>query len=1778
MARFDSFFCAQDVHGPTPVYAEGTLQSSATIAPEGTLLQLASGQAAGFPVDVRVHAEISQAGKPTLLGWITKRDTVAHTVIFRPINQRRTQDFDAGVQYTSGAIVRTRAIFPVSLPIDLTEAPAGTYRYLVIGEGSVLTNQSGRAAKLKLRTNAEAFHNPWAAVGVDKGLAQVTTQQADQRIQFVQAHSLSVTPGTVREIYWSAEWGSQISGFSLGCDHARLIALRIDQCPVFVETGDGIAAVSTTNGAGADVATLTAPSAGEYVCAITGALGSSVGGRVICEVLHKNSGGTTLGTYAVNDLDPQNSTDREPWGTVLHIASMSAGDKIVVRLYATGGGTVFCDRLYGALFTKPPYMRSVQSTKLGSEVEALPATFGELRSAGVTLPNTGRYVELIAASVGTSSSTRILARPRFSADTAGFYTGTVAPRSALDFPSVTARSRASFFFQREKRAAGLATNYLDGKQGNAGNVLTDYVSFLWIGLEDGIAVTADGEWVVAAKIEAARNYKTWQPAGPSDVFQKQIPDVVRLSGVRRNGTDMTLVSGVPANVGEYSWDEATHTVKVKLPSGKTPGDSDETILVVTLLHAADGDLVLEEPDGSSQPYEWRLESTPTFRRGLRVDERGASSSESLGEIGVAAADGRFDKTALRQIYQGLRATFLVGPKNGSRKERDWIPYLTATCGTQFVDQDVLRLPLYGSFIELAKPLSEATFSIYQGSIQRTGQLAPIVRGHVSRVVAYRTTNDESSAMAWNTFKVSHLPLESIPKVYLDGTTGVAISGAYVDATAANLANGEVKIKNEAFDPDGVGSQSFLPLHDTVFCEVYGTPEDNTQTGRTLRLPGEIALTIYRQGLPSSLIDVQSFVDLDRIWRYRLKSGRPVPIAPAVGFYSDRTISIAAAARSVLAYAFAEPIINHAGRIAAAVLDFHALNLTLNPGFEEDGSSIWPWTVAGGSASASIGTSTTYHGQRAIQVSSGGSADAALIQPISIRKGKQNVLLTPVVGLQTGAAAKCRLSVVRPGNGLDEELSDPLEVSQTEWRRLEHYLELDEDEVGTTLVKVFPAHGDTMATSIFVDDFEAWPIYAAVDENNRKTDVLGEIDEAAFFQARVEVDTNYQADTDPAVILNDGDLQGVLTGLSIARYAMPGSGRVDPGRDVIIADAESSAGTAAAYLQLYSEPRQAQRFDLQGRIGHPIVTDLIYDRALRRLESADSFPVYAIREVSAEEINESAITAERQIPIVADQAEIAPTAIPLGMILFGVGTSCPADWTEVTNLADAWLAIVGAGEGADPVTLRGAWRHDHELPHDHVLDDHDHTCNATLGASDQSWQIQTAFGPTENVARGPSAGDHSHSGSFAGMRSGRVKSNPKKTNQPTTTLRTNKGSNVPNRTLRVIACKRTAAAVSTFPTTLFFGVETASAPSGFARDSALENATLRVRSANTSALATTTSGAHTPGTDTAVFPALSTSGVAVNRIVKVEKADLSAHYYGVVTGVVGSNVTVEVLHLNGDTVGISYASGSTITAPSDQAGTLQQYGDGTHNHGSVPSHLHQAPHAHDDKSTAENRASGGVTAGTIASFVEPMGGQDIGLSLPTHPHLVWATIPETTEATQAAAGSVTSTSEAKHDQLRLPWVKANAGVTSAAVGLIGFVDGLTCPPGWEAYHTGPGAILAAAASAQPASIDGGGHVHSASFAAHSVPHTHGGSQQTMSDGTSPSFSKSQNDVTGDNSGAFGGILAGGGQQGTLGHRHQVTLGSIQNVSPNAQASTGTSSSAAAGAARPPYRTLLACRKT
>jgi hypothetical protein len=388
-------------------------------------------------------------------------------------------------------------------------------------------------------------------------------------------------------------------------------------------------------------------------------------------------------------------------------------------------------------------------------------------------------------------------------------------------------------------------------------------------------------------------------------------------------------------------------------------------------------------------------------------------------------------------------------------------------------------------------------------------------------------------------------------------------------------------------------------------------------------------------------------------------------------------------------------------------------------------------------------------------------------------------------------------------------------------------------------------------------------------------------------------------------------------------------------------------------------------------------------------------------------------------------------------------------------------------------------------------------------------------------------------------------------------------------LRVKLCKRIANTVDPVPTNLAFFSETGTAPGGFTRATTLDGQTLRVAGA-LAALSTTTTAAHTPTSSSASFVVASATGIAVGRTLKIQSG--ANVYYGVVTAVAGTTITVDTLNFQGDVVGVSYASGAAVTSPATTAGTAETWP--THSHlGAVPSHQHNETHSH---AAGPSVNIGGVGPETVWTADTPISIGTWVVSEVGHAHEVIVQVPNASTQTGAAAGgTISGASAATPDTIALAFHKALAGTTQVATNLGGFVDGAICPPGWTEYTPAARRLLKGAAAGAGLAVASGAHSHAVTFNQHAVSHNHGGSVTGME--TTNTNSHYGAPYGGGDQDASGGGRAGYPGNNPQVHEHPTTLTGVSTFAGMLESVAGASSEVAGETNMPPSYALRFCVK-
>jgi hypothetical protein len=1742
-----------------------TILNAVVIGAQGAWLQLGVGQSQYFIGGADYQVYVSYGGI-ALVGRITANNPAAEQTFFLPFN-----DFDSNPQLADGwsipagaGLLYLRGFNTVELPIDLSEAPPGNYRYLILAQGTMVSFGATGQVEQVLEVNGRpgSPHHLDARPPLQQARVAIANQRASN---YFGATSLIIRGGDTRSIFLRQGMpGASAAANAATANNGRIAAIRVDQSFFFAyASGTGFTAAAL--GTEYTITEMTVPSTDNWMVVANwfeGADGGAGHNQTFLEVV--DSGGTRQSFWAWQ-YQACADGDRRPVGAV-HYLSLTAGWKVRIRF--TGyGATPKVDNWFLAMFLLPPGMRAV-SAALTQTVTSVGDSATQIASGTLTLPVTGRYLEFVSfvANNVPTGSQGVNVRPRFQADPPGYY-GT--PRGWHYREPVTGQFTTACFFHRTKRAAGPSSIYLDAWNAIAGAGSTAIGVTaqlpLYVALQIDEMPPADAEQVVTAKVETAYWFRRWSAHVDPDSFAHSLPMGSRISRIIWNGTEMTRVShyGMLTGSSQYSHDEEAASVRIRLGAGQSPSDANQVLLVCLWLHAATDPVTLIERDfygwDAPQPYRARLVSEPSYSQEVSADGTGATSSATMGEIALAAVDGHFDPDIRKRRVDGLRTIVRRGPRSDLREAQHQVQ-LVATNGGHVLDEE-LTIRLYSSLIDLRRPLTEQTWTIYQAGIARTGVLVPIVFGW-GRVAAY-LTNWAPGAANTSIYRVTAIAfgIEVFGNVFLTAEQVNAPSQVGITKDPNNAGLG---IVNTWFaDPNNPP--------DVVYAEVWGTrsiPGDSASRG--LRFPGEIARAIMRMGnVPAGEIDEQSFIDYDRIWRRRLSGGATIPAPPKVGVYFNETISIGDAVAQTLAQAFGIRSELPAGRVNAGVLDFSAQQLATNPGFESSGTDIWPW-VGYNALTSAVTTSPTYEGTRAVEISNGGNAYALLFQTVSMRKPGFAIAASLLAALKTGIGMKVRVAVVRPSDGYDPKISPAFELTNTAWKRLVHWMELDEDEVGTTTIGLFPAFNDTASLSILVDNFEIWPV--AVVSRNRRTETLSEEDEEAYFQARVQVSVNPLAALNPAVLLTDGDLAGAAT--SYAKFASPGSGRADFGTETVVADSDSAAGIAAAVVRYFSQPRFRLRTTELIGWRRPAVGDvLLDDSAFRKVIGSDEMPIYSIRRVAVQKSMRTVeIEAETRTPLISDSLEIAPQKVPLGLILISTDGTCPTDWQPYTAPQNYYLTGAYSGGGFVPGQTAGAWRHSHSLAHTHTVQAHTHTISSIgIGAVPAGDELATnaVIGPAFTpVARQ----DHTHtnpSGSWAtGAMTGSGVSS-----QPNSAISTIASGNAVT-SLRVRLCKKTAHTVEQVPVNLAFFSESATAPGGYTRATTLDSQVPRVET-GIGAVATTTTGAHTPGTATASFTVAATTNLHGNQILKITSGGSS--YYGVLTGLVGSTVTVDVLNYQGDVTGVSYPSGATVTAFSGVAGTTETV-PATHSHGgTVPSHQHNETHAHSIGASVDIT---GLAAGTTLHRDVPLGTNDISMSTDDHIHTADVQIPNaSTQTATAAGGTISAASAPSPDSISLAFHKASAGTQQVATGLGGFVDGALCPPGWVEYGAASKRLLKGAAAGQGLSVMATTHAHATTFDAHSASHNHGGAVPSTYT-TAPSAHLGPPYLGGVNTpGVAGGMpypLYGQDPVEYV-HRHALTMSGVSTFAGTLAAFSGTTGPSGGELNMPPVYALRFCVK-
>lgn len=819
-----------------------------TLAAQGNLLTIGSG---GNGLQLGQTLLLQQTSKPSAYVRVTK--VLSDTSIF--ILPRQSEGDGAGAigtVYTNTATLSSGNAIDAwetqsRCVLDLAEAREETQTFVILASASLSHSVASREARARLTINAKT-DDPYSGEA-NHGEAIVTLADAGEVFQANFVRIANVAAGDRREFALQTRNGGSSGRSQLRNGH--VLALRIDKWLNFaigVNVGTNTSATTAATSTDVVVETATIPAAVPYLVVGSALISHSSGTAAdrVVEVKIKNNG-TAIHTARIK---LRNTTDRVPIGVMTFITGVaSAALQLTINNVGASGNAEARNSMLLALplttVDMPPWLAGfATNNQAASGITGDNDYADALTSASQTLV-AGTHIEGITTGCGINTGTAATdfsaIRPVWGGDytedqtttTATeplIYEDNAAPRGNFGHGESSATGVANslnFFLWRGVRRAGATTNKVQTIR-PIGGTFDAYVGptrFVWLRESDVVEPGVDEPTTVVVEMETGLVTKQWEPTGTSGLFQKHLPDTVEVGRGILNGVDMTeaTVQGsspklVAANT--WGWDATNRLAYVYMPStpaNRSPNDERETFVLVPVERLSTKPEGLTDDAGLLRRYQPRLVREPRVRTELQVRGQGTEAGTSIGELEIAAADGRFDDRVVREVWEGLFATIYRGHRRLSGRLVDYQVIGRATTALPKLDTGKLTVGLYDRALQLERPVSESRVTTYTGTganeSVRDFVVLPVIVGSPQRVPAYRVSSDAASPTEhW--FKVCQHSVVAFGSVYASGETQTAIATGYTP-TAADLLCGQFKVKNAA----GGGDAAFNS--DTLYVDIAG---------------------------------------------------------------------------------------------------------------------------------------------------------------------------------------------------------------------------------------------------------------------------------------------------------------------------------------------------------------------------------------------------------------------------------------------------------------------------------------------------------------------------------------------------------------------------------------------------------------------------------------------------------------------------------------------------------------------------------------------------------------------------------------------------------------------------------------------------------------------------------------------------------------------------------------------------------------------------------------------
>lgn len=907
---------------------------TATFTPAAQGVEITVGTTTATSQHVGQIVVVADSGKPSWYGIITH--IISSTKIFVVPYQSATDSVGNIFQlYSTSTTVTSDLQIHNTLSIDLSDAPDGTYNYIIAsscGVAGLGTSVLVRPQMLSACKPGDPFYHDKSAAGLQRfqgryhfknGSYIASRETLEDTYMYNTVHSVSLTPGNIYEFHIAAECPSASSGASAWLRNGSIVAFRVNTFQELDKSTDssGVdnSTATYTNGGSNSITLSTTDNYMFLFCAAGKHDSTSSGG---CQ-LRFRVGATT---YADTTFLPANINNNISFGGWLKLDSVASGTVVQIEVANNSSGTANLSRWYicaiplstqtgyGFDYTNSGLLADDKKTDTDSTATM---KWNEGRTSATVTQTNRKYIEVITTNARKASGdARCFARPFFRN---GLSVG-CADRGYVG-PGLQWNG---FWVQRTNPYLnGTTTNGIETKAAVSEgiNVKLKNSHFLFLPEQDELIPDEITETTIIADVESGLQYKTWN-THTTDVYKRQISDITQVSRVLRNSVELSQLTTKPANTtvwgttptDSYYWDMSEKTMYIKVPSN--PANDDQTVLVVALDTYGRNAEVLYDTSGTLIPYEPRLMKVPGLQQ--EIEARGTQSqvSTTLGSISLPASDRAFDRKVTRRIYEGLRATIRRGYSSLSKSLDTFHVVAKGIMGMPKLDEGKFEIKLYDTGLTLNRALDDNIISVYRGSALTEGQALPIIYGTLKRVPAYRVTDLLGSGTVRNTYKIAANFLVSIDNVYLDGTSTLQPGDTGTNSNAVGTKYpASAAFLGPSYNNGGANPNAGWNA-DVLYVDVTGLTIDNVYTGTLLTKPGEIAKHLL-QNYPRVKTDVTGGFATANVTAGFSQVAAPfdITVDTNAAFSIGDVIKVREGSNKFYAYVYAKP----SGKLSVATL-------------------------------------------------------------------------------------------------------------------------------------------------------------------------------------------------------------------------------------------------------------------------------------------------------------------------------------------------------------------------------------------------------------------------------------------------------------------------------------------------------------------------------------------------------------------------------------------------------------------------------------------------------------------------------------------------------------------------------------------------------------------------------------------------------------------------------------------------------------------------------------------